>query len=563
MLSKNKFNYLFKSEFYKFSFGVFLVGCGAGLASYLMHIVIDLLKRYAKTDGPFGLTAIGFSLAFTGVSYLLTKTWLQDTTGSGIPQVKIALVAFKGRMGKRLPGGKFITTILTLASGLSFGKEGPMITIGASWGHLVAYILKLNRQLTKLLTTAGATAGLSAAFNTPIAAVIFTLEELLGQLNTKYLGPIILTSVLASVTSYKLLGNQTTFIHLSYKFNIEWHLILFLVLGLIMSSVGFIFVRSIIFAKDIKKKYFKEKNFLFIVIVVGLAAGISQFAPETLGDGVGSINLMLAGKHTSLLKVLGVLFLMKFILSSASYSTGLSGGIFMPVLFLGAVGGNLYGHFLHNIGITDIEIGVCTLMGMTSLLVAVIRAPFTAFIMIFELTGDYELILPLMTSSIVAYWFSYNFDQETVYETLAEYEGVHLPGVSDNECLHEMSVEEAMVKDVASLRWGEPVANYEEVINQNDFGGFPVLKKGKLVGVLNRRELKTMLEKNPDGLIGDLLKYNPITIYADQSLVVALDKMKRFDIGRLPVVSRVNDKQLLGIITPKDIINYLDLTKQP
>ena len=235
----------------------------------------------------------------------------------------------------------------------------------------------------------------------------------------------------------------------------------------------------------------------------------------------------------------------------------------MPVLFLGAVSGSLIGLILKELGIAPIEVGVFALLGMTSLLVAVIRAPFTAFVMLFEMTRSYALILPLMISSAAAYWISTLINSESVYESVAEYEGVHLPTHADKECLNEMIVEECMVKSVVCLRADATVLESMPVVEQNNYSGFPVIRKNnQLIGIVNRGELRDKFESEPECKLRNAAKYSVISIYPDQSLLVALDKMKRFEIGRLPVVSRLNDKELLGLITPEDIVNYLGLSKQ-
>ena len=557
-----KLDHLLKTDFYKICIAILMIGFGAGLFSYMLHESVHLATHYLGTFNQFTLKTYLFAIVMALISYALTKFIFKDTNGSGIPQVKLSLVAYKGKMPRRMPFGKFLTSFFTLCSGLSFGKEGPLVTISAAWAHLVSHLLNLNRQLTKILVVSGATAGLSAAFNTPIAAVVFTIEEILGELNTKYLGPIIVTSVVASVTSYKLLGNSSTFIPLNYGFHIEWHLFLYLLLGLLMSGVGYILVKTILISKTIRNKYFKKYDFLFVIIAVSIAALFSQYSSDVLGDGTSTINKLLLGKSSQILSYMFVIFLMKILLISSSYSTGLSGGLFMPVLFLGAVGGSVFGIVLVKLGIENIEIGAFALLGMTSLLVAVIRTPFTAFVMLFEMTRDYELILPLMISSIAAYWISTLMNPESVYESVAEYEGVHLPTHRDNECLNEMIVEDCMVTDIVTLDVNDTVMGVQDKVSNAIFGGFPVLKNDKLAGVINKCVLKERIEQNKDCKIHELLiRYSVISIHPDQSLLLALDRMKRFDIVRLPIVSRFNDKKLLGIITPGDIVDHLGLSK--
>ncbi|MCB9063052.1 MAG: chloride channel protein [Halobacteriovoraceae bacterium] len=558
----NKFKSIVNIEFWKISLAVILIGLGSGYFSYFLHKIVFLTTNLIGTNDTFTIKTLFFSISFALLSYLLTKKIFKDTNGSGIPQVKLSLVAYKGEMQKRMPVGKFITSFLTLCTGLSFGKEGPLVTISAAWGHLVSHVLKLNRQITKVLVSSGATAGLAAAFNTPIAAVVFTVEEILGELNTKYLGPIIVTSVIASVCSYKLSGGHGTFSNLNYGFHVEWHLIFYLILGLFMSFIGLFFTKFILLSKEIRKRYFQKYDFVFVVFAIALAGIASLYSKEVLGDGINSINNILQGTNIDSLKYILLLFIIKFFLTTSSYSTGLSGGLFMPVLFLGALGGGAFAIALSKIGVENVDVGAFALLGMTSLLVAVIRTPFTAFVMLFEMTRDYELILPLMTSSVTAYFISSFIHPESVYESVAEYEGVHLPTHDDKECLNEMSVEECMVKKVVSLESSLKLSESIDIVSQYDFGGYPVVNKGILLGIINKSDLLDKKESGEDCNIIELLKYSTISIYPDQSLLVAMDRMKRFEIGRLPVVSRFNDRKLLGVITPKDIVNYLGIQKK-
>lgn len=557
-----KFREVFRLNTYKIFLAVLLIGIGAGLASFSLHFLVHKGAHFFRTTDAFTVRTFFISLGLAIGSYLLTKLYFKDTNGSGIPMVKLSLTALKGRMPRRMPFGKFLTTLFTLSSGLSFGKEGPMVTIAASWGHLVAKFLGVSRDMTKVLVSSGATAGLAAAFNTPIAAVVFTIEEILGELNTKYLGPIIVTSVIASVTSYELLGNKTTFLAVHYQFTTRWHLLLYILLGLVMSLVGHFWTKLIILFKDIKSKFLKKLDIIFIIFAVALTAIASQYNAEILGDGVETINRLLDGSENLAIAAVAILFIFKFALSATAYSSGLSGGLFMPVLFLGATGGALFGLILQALGIPGLEIGVFALLGMTSLLVAVIRTPFTAFVMLFEMTRDYDLILPLMASSIAAYWISSFMNDESVYETVAEYEGVHLPSHKDNETLNEMTVEECMVKDVMTLECDETLEMMAPIVESCQYSGFPVLRGNRVVGVIKRHDFLKSLADEPKSRVGAVSSNFLIPIYPDQSLVIALDKMKKFELGRLLVVSRFNDRELLGIITPEDIVNYLGLSKK-
>ncbi len=550
-----------KSEQLRVALATLLIGVGAGVAATLLHDFSSMLTKAIGSNKSFTFYTFFGALLFAALSYYLTKLVFNDTNGSGIPQVKLALVAYRGKLPKRMPVGKFLTTVLTLGTGLSFGKEGPMVTISASWAHFVSHYLKLNRQLMKVMVASGAAAGLAAAFNTPIAAVIFTIEEILGELRTKYLGPIIVTSVVASVTSFKLLNHHATFLPIHYQFHIEWHLIFYFLLGALAAVLGSLLTKSILAFKELKKKTCESKGFIFVIGVIILAALASHYDPVVLGDGVAFMNQLLSGKINLGLSSLLIILVIKGVLVASAYSSGLSGGIFMPVLFLGALGGSAFGSVLTLAGVEHIEIGAFALMGMTSLLVSVIRTPFTAFVLLFEMTHDYELILPLMVSSITAYWIAEAISPYSVYEEVAEYEGVHLPNQKDSEYLTELSVEDCMIRDVFTLRGSITVEEAMKQIEGKPFSGFPIVFKEQLYGVINLYELRTQFKKDPTVKLHEITKYNAIYVYPDQNLLVAMDKMKRFNISRLPVVTRFNNRHLVGLITPYEVVEHLGLSK--
>ena len=328
-----KFSKVIKTNHYKIATAILCIGVGSGVFSYLLHQTVHFISKLIGTTQAFQLSTVFLSLSFALASFFLTKLIFKDTHGSGIPQVKLSLVAYKGKMPRRMPFGKFITSFLTLCSGLSFGKEGPMVTISAAWGHLIAHMFRFNHQITKVLVTSGGTAGLAAAFNTPIAAVVFTIEEILGELNSKYLGTIMMTSVDASVTSFKLLGNRSTFIPVNYQFDSDWHLFLYLGLGCIMSLIGLLFVKGILFFKGLKKKYFRSYDFSFVVFAIALVSVFSHYSPAILGDGITTINQLLNGEGSNLISSMLLLFLIKLLLTATSYSTGLSGGSSCPFYF--------------------------------------------------------------------------------------------------------------------------------------------------------------------------------------------------------------------------------------
>lgn len=223
---------------------------------------------------------------------------------------------------------------------------------------------------------------------------------------------------------------------------------------------------------------------------------------------------------------------------------------------MGAIGGYAFAETLIYFGVANIDPGSFAILGMTSYLVAVIRIPFTAFVMLFEMTRDYDFILPLMIASASSYLVSSLLSRGSVYEIVAQYEGVDLPHQDDNETLDTMLVEECFVQGVTTLNARQTLKQAREKIDGFSFSAFPVLSQGELYGVLSRSELDGALSKNENALVGDVCQKDIITIHPDQSLLIAMDKMKRFGISRLPVVSRYNTKRIVGLITMEHIFRH-------
>jgi CIC family chloride channel protein len=547
------------SNFYKFSFAIIATGIISGLSVFSLHYLEQKITFLLGTDKSFTWKTYLFSFLLTSISLYLTKNIFTQTGGSGIPHVKLSLVALKGRMKKRMFLGKMTTSLLSLSSGLTLGKEGPMVTISSAFGFLMGHALKLETKLVKILVTSGASAGLAAAFHTPIAAVVFTIEEILGEFNVKYLGPVVFTSVIASITSYKLSANHATFSQLEYTFSHEWHLILYLLLGFFMAILGRFWIRLVLFFKGVKQNYFSNLEYVFLFLVVSITTLASIYSHETLGDGITTINRLLLQQGDISIKILLILLILKIFLSATAYSTGLSGGLFMPVLFLGAAGGALCGSLFISLGIPHVKIGIFAFLGMTSALVAVINAPLTAFVMLFEMTRDYELILPLMISSISAYWLSNLISQESVYEAVAEFEGEHLPTPKDNEGLEEMIVEECMNKNVFFLNYNINIKKAWELIQAKDFSEYPVMKNNKLAGFVKKEEIENAVKTKAEDPLNNIIHEFFVIIYSDQTLLMALNKIKRFQLNYLYVVSRFQMGRVIGVITSEDILKYFNL----
>lgn len=533
-----------------------LAGFLSAVTAVLLHELIHFLTNFYGTNQAFTLRTFllgGLSIFISG--YLTTRFW-PDTEGSGIPGVNIALAVYHGKISFKSAVQKFIVTVFSLPSGISLGYEGPTVAIAAGVGSSLGGFFSMSKKRVKALVAVGAAGGIAAAFQTPIAAVVFTLEEVIGDLHAKALGNIIIASVVASVTAYALTGHKAMFSDLHYSLGDQRELIIYFIIGLTCAFLGPLWVNSVLKLKKFNSRVFKHHKLTIMMITFLIIAAISYVDARALGSGTDTIESALLSLIIDW-RVLLVLLLLKYVATTISYASGISGGLFLPSLLIGALIGGVIGSISHSLfpEITS-SIGAYALVGMGAYFASVTRAPFTSILIVFELTRNYSIIVPLMIANIVSYVISSRIHQGSVYENISELNGIHLPTHEDNEILESLNVEDAMCREVVSLNANLTVKEaLKSVIRGSNISGFPVLKNGLLIGMVSINEVGQLYAKGEsDKLIEDVAEKKIISIYPDQSLFVAFHKLKRYQISRLPVVSRLNDKRIIGIITAENIV---------
>ena len=534
---------------------ILLGGAASGLIAVFLEKTTHFITHYFATDKAFTWESLLIGLVFIIISGIITTKFYKDASGSGIPNVRIALAVHHGKIRFRDTVAKIFATILSLGSGMSLGLEGPTVTIASGLGSKIGSIFHLSKKHVKTLVATGCAGGIAAAFNTPIAAVLFTLEEVVGNLNSKILGPIIISSVIASVVGFSFRGNYPAFADLHYRINDNREFILYLLVGLISGVVAPLWVKFILNIRKKNAALFKGHQLTIIIITFFIMALLSQIDPMVLGTGKASIVNVLLSKVTDW-KTLTLIFVLKFFATALCFASGVSGGIFLPTLFMGAALGGLIGAvaqlFLPH---WDITIGAYALVGMGAFFISVIRAPFTSIIMIFEMTRDYSIIVPLMIANISSYLISEKLFKGSIYEALSEQDGIYLPTREDDEVLESMTVGDAMIRDPITLGYSISIKEAMNQVRQSEISGYPILKNGELYGIVATSDIgQAFLKKLGDSKIEKVCRTNVITIYPDQSLLLAFHRLKKHKISRLPVVSRINKKRVLGIITAEDIV---------
>lgn len=532
-----------------------VVGVGSAvLASFIIE-AIEWLTALGKTLEPPTVNSTLTGLSFIIVSGYITTKLSPESSGSGIPQTKIAIVANHGSIKMKDWGLKLIASILSLSSGVTLGREGPTVAVTSGFGSTIGRLFSLNKQRVKSLVAVGSAGGLAAAFNTPIAAVTFTLEEVVGNLNAKALGPIMISSVAAAVTAKFLYGGDTVFSGIKFVFQDPHELWFYLITGLIAGCIGPLWVKLILYMRSKSKSVFKSQKLALIICAFLVVYACAYVFPEILGSGHHLIHEALLSKLNDW-EFIAKLFVAKLFLISLCFSAGISGGLFMPTLFLGAMIGTTVGFLALAVYPMANPAGAFALVGMGAFFAAVIRAPFTSILIIFEMTQDYKVILPLMIANITAFMLSRRLMAGSVYEQISEQDGIHLPDKEDYETLEKLTVEEAMVKDVKTLAADQTVSEALKMVNHSEISGYPIMNGAKLVGVISTNEIgQAYAQYKGQCLMSEICSKNIIYIHPDQSLMMAFHLLNTHKVSRLIVTSRINDRKLLGILTAEDIVN--------
>ncbi len=534
-----------------------LTGFVTAIMAVMLDKAIRFLTSYFGTNATFTLKAFIFGLVATFISGWITTRKYPSTAGSGIPGARVALAVFNGKLPFFSSIAKFFVSLFSLAAGFSLGREGPTVAIGASIGSNIGSFFHMSKKRVKSLLAIGAASGLAAAFNTPIAAVVFTLEEVVGDLNARMLGSIVIAAVVASVTSQVLQGHTSAYPEIHYAIRDYREMFFFIGVGIMASVMGVLWVKAVLFYRKFSLNVLHGHKLGLIMLTFLCMGALSFIEPKALGMGHSSIEELLLSLIYDW-RVLIVLFSFKFLASVLCYGSGISGGLFMPILLMGASLGGLLGAGAQlNYGDLAPHTGAMAIIGMGSFFAAVTRSPFTSIMMVFELTRDYNIIIPLMVSNIVSFGLASRIHKGSVYENISEQDGIHLPTRDDNELLESLTVEEAMIKEPITLSAHLPIKDAFQKVRDSNISGFPVLKDGVMIGMISVADIGQAYAKRKKGQssIEDICTKGIIKVYPDQSLLMAFHKLNQFNISRLPVVSRLNDKKLVGIICPEDIVN--------
>ena len=543
-----------------------LLGFLAGFASTFFRWMIEFFESIFSVKG-FSLAGIPpqtypFLLPlmpmlgglFIG---LICKYFPNAVKENGVHKVMYAVALNDGKVRKRTIASCAVTSSITIGSGGSAGREGPTVQIGAAVGSTIGQLLHLSTERMRVLVGCGAAAGIAASFNAPLAGVLFALEIILGDFAIHTFSPIIIASVIGTVTGRALEGNEVTFNVPVHELVHPTEIIFYLALGMLCGIVARLFTFMYFYVQQIFEEKFNMPD-LYKPAIGGLIVGmVSIFMPQILGNGYDVMEQALTGQMFWGLAFL--LVFMKIICTSITLGSGGMGGVFAPSLFIGAMVGTAFGSSVHFIFPTlSASAETYSVVGMGAVAGAVMQAPLTNILMLFELTNDYTLILPIMATCIAASYTYQRFTKHSIYMQYLLNKGINIRHGRETSIMNSIKVQDVMSTDITTIAQEMPFRKILETISYSKNFYFPVLdNKGDMTGILSFSDIREVIfeEQLGDLLVaGELANTKVYSLTPQQNLNEAMEIFSQLDVDQLPVVRSEDKLKVIGMLTRGDMM---------
>ncbi len=480
----------------------------------------------------------------------------REAKGHGVPEVMEAVALRSGVIRKRVVIVKSLASAISIGTGGSVGREGPIVQIGSALGSSLGQMLRVSADRMRTLVGCGAAAGIAATFNAPIAGSMFALEIVLGDFGLATFSPIVISSVVATAVSRYFLGDTPAFIVPPYRLESAWELPFYVVLGLFCAVVAVAFTRTLYLFEDTfdRIKVHEGIKAAFGGLVLGVLA---LYFPHVLGVGYAGIDLAL--QEQLAWGMMLALVCVKVLATSITIGSGGSGGIFAPSLFMGAMAGGFFGTLVHGLfpGATASP-GAYSIVGMGAVVSGTTHGPMSAILILFEMTGDYKIILPLMIACIVSTLASGRLSPESIYTLKLARRGINIRAGKEVNVLRSIPVKDVMSRQVETIPENLTLGKVAERITKSKHNSFPVVDSaGRLIGILSFADYHQILfdEHLHDLIVArDVATTRLVTVRTDDNLYEALERITSRDVSTLPVVSPEDPTRLVGILSRRDII---------
>ncbi len=532
-----------------------LSGLGAVGLREGVHWLFASLAVVRATPWGTLLPALG---ALLGV--LVVARLFREPPGHGVPEVIRAVCRQGGRMPARAMGSRWLGSMLNVGAGGSAGLEGPIVYTGAAVGSFVGGRFRLDERRRSVLLAAGVAAGISAIFNAPMTGVIFAMEVVLAEWSAFAIVPIVVAAVVATELSRSLLGDASAFLHVPFGMGTR-DLVLCAALGLVAGFASTALTRAIGRLHALGRRL--PRPALVAPLVFGLAVGaLGIFAPEAIGEGYDTVQLAIRSELTEGLLLAGVLVGAKLLATALTIGSGAPGGVFAPCLVLGSLLGVAFHRLASLVLPQSYAIGVegsYALVGMAGLLAGVLQAPLTAIFLVFEITGGYEVILPLMIVAVLSLLVARRFRRYSMYtEELAERGELLRPG-TDQRILADVAVRETLDTDALPVREDMTLAQFARAVRHSRRNHFPVLDAAgdRFVGMLELglvREILTDPQLARVTLVGTLADRDSPTLPLDANLADALEVFERTGAWVLPVLEP--EGRFAGLLSKSTLFDH-------
>ena len=574
--TKNGFGGSIREAFFKKSsrehtFLLFLAGA-LGVASGVMVVLFEWLVHhlheffftnaragYAEDSYFYAYFILALTPAVGGLIVGLLAWWFKMPGESASAAEVMKWTAVDGgRVRKRTVWYRLLSTSVFLGSGGSGGREGPIAQVCGAMGSTIGQFLKFSSRRLRLLVGCGSAAGIAAAFNAPIAGVIFAVELVLADVNVISFLPIVISSVMATTTKRMIIGDIPVFTAPTYTLVSPWEILLYALLGVGCGLLSWIFFLTYFKAEE----FFKNRVTLHPIVkpaIGGLAVGaIGVFLPGVFGSGFDEMDKILNGEMLWATALALIFF--KIIATSISLGSGGAGGIFAPSLFIGCMAGGVFGYFAGYIFPFEVgSAGAYAMVGIGAVMAAVAHAPLTNIMMGYELTGNYQIILPIMTACIMSTYVMTRFSEESLYTEKLRRKGINLWRGRDLSVMDRMKVADVMRREFTTLAENTPFRKVMEHMATSRAGYFPIVdQESRLTGVISIQNVREFMLESADladiVIAKEIATPDVITVMDTHNLNEAMESFALIDIDQLPVVGADNPHKVIGMISRMDVM---------
>ena len=491
----------------------------------------------------------------------LVDRFAREARGHGVPEVMLAVAEHGGRIRPQVAVVKSLASAICIGSGGSVGREGPIVQIGSALGSSLGQLLRVPESRLRLLVACGAAGGISATFNAPIAGVVFALELILRDFETESFGVVVPASVVADVIGRAAFGSSAFLTLPPFQLLSLAEYGFYAVLGVLAAFAGIGFIRILYGLEDLADRLWHGPEWLR-PSAGGVVLGLLLLAlPQMYGVGYPVLENAIRGDYA--MAFLLLLLVGKMIATSLTIAIGGSGGVFAPSLFIGAMLGSAFGDAIQRLPGPHGPAGAYGLVGMGAVFAAAARAPLTAVIIIFELTGDYQIILPLMFAIALAAGGSRLLSADTIYTLKLRRRGIDITQGPGIDVMKTLRVADAMKSVPAAIPGETPLSNTIAKLSGADVEALPVVDDdGHYRGVVSMRQLERALaDSRPDAVAGDLAEQPP-TVTLDQVLADALPLLLHGETTGLPVLSH-DQATVVGWLTHRDVLRAYQWSRRP